>query len=52
MVSEARAALADPPRRLIAASDFSTASDEAVERAGLLARESGASLTLVHVVPA
>ena len=52
MVSVERAGLANPPRHLIAATDFSPASDEAVKRACLVARESGARLTLVHVVPA
>lgn len=35
---------------ILAATDFSTRSQRAVRRAGLLARDSGAELTLVHVV--
>jgi nucleotide-binding universal stress UspA family protein len=35
---------------ILAATDFSTRSQRAVRRAGLLARDSGAGLTLVHVV--
>ncbi len=35
---------------ILAATDFSTRSQRALRRAGLLARESGAELTLVHVV--
>ncbi len=35
---------------ILAATDFSTRSQRAVRRAGLLARTSGAALTLVHVV--
>jgi nucleotide-binding universal stress UspA family protein len=35
---------------LLAATDFSTRSQRALRRAGLLARENGAELTLVHVV--
>lgn len=37
-------------RRMLAATDFSTRSQRAVRRAGLLARQSGAELTLLHVV--
>lgn len=37
-------------RRILAATDFSTRSQRAVRRAGLLARQSGAELTLLHVV--
>jgi nucleotide-binding universal stress UspA family protein len=51
MPSDERAASTNPPGRLIAATDFSPASDAAVERACLFARESGARPTLVHVVP-
>ncbi|WP_201864988.1 universal stress protein [Microvirga soli] len=36
--------------RILAATDFSTRSQRAVRRAGVLARDSGAELTLVHVV--
>jgi universal stress protein E len=36
--------------RILAATDFSTRSQRAVRRAGLLARDNGAELTLVHVV--
>ncbi|GEO13661.1 universal stress protein [Microvirga aerophila] len=35
---------------ILAATDFSTRSQRALRRAGLLARDSGADLTLVHVV--
>ncbi|WP_262271421.1 universal stress protein [Microvirga yunnanensis] len=35
---------------ILAATDFSTRSQRAVRRAGLLARDCGAELTLVHVV--
>ena len=35
---------------ILAATDFSTRSQRALRRAGLLARDSGAELTLVHVV--
>jgi nucleotide-binding universal stress UspA family protein len=35
---------------ILAATDFSTRSQRAVRRAGLLARESGGEITLVHVV--
>ena len=35
---------------ILAATDFSTRSQRAVRRAGLLARDTGAELTLVHVV--
>lgn len=35
---------------ILAATDFSTRSDRALRRAGLLARQIGATLTLVHVV--
>jgi nucleotide-binding universal stress UspA family protein len=52
MVSDERAVVANPPRHLIAATDFSPASDEAVERACVVARANGARLTLAHVVPA
>lgn len=38
-------------RHLIAATDFSVAGTDAVERATLLAREHGARLTLLNVVP-
>lgn len=41
-----------PPRRILAATDFSAASEQATERAALLARAHGAQLTLHHVVPA
>jgi universal stress protein E len=36
--------------RFLAATDFSTRSQRAVRRAGLLAQEHGAELALVHVV--
>ncbi|MBB3019159.1 nucleotide-binding universal stress UspA family protein [Microvirga lupini] len=36
--------------RILAATDFSTRSQRAVRRAGMLARERGAELTLAHVV--
>jgi universal stress protein E len=36
--------------QILAATDFSTRSQRALRRAGLLARERGAALTLVHVV--
>jgi universal stress protein E len=36
--------------RILAATDFSTRSQRAVRRAGVLARDKGAELTLVHVV--
>jgi universal stress protein E len=36
--------------RILAATDFSTRSHRALRRAGLLARQTGAELTLVHVV--
>jgi universal stress protein E len=36
--------------RILAATDFSTRSQRALRRAGLLARDTGAELTLVHVV--
>lgn len=39
-------------RHIIAATDFSTASEHAIERAALLAQEHRARLTLAHVVPA
>ena len=35
---------------ILAATDFSTRSQRAIRRAGLLARDNGAGLTLVHVV--
>lgn len=37
-------------QRIVAATDFSSRSDRAVRRAGLLAREFDAQLTLLHVV--
>jgi nucleotide-binding universal stress UspA family protein len=37
-------------QRILAATDFSTRSQRAVRRAGLLARQTGAELTLLHVV--
>lgn len=37
-------------QHIIAPTDFSTRSDLALRRAGLLARESGAELTLLHVI--
>ena len=37
-------------QRILAASDFSTRSQRAVRRAGLLAQQNGAELTLLHVV--
>lgn len=37
-------------KTIVAATDFSTRSERAIRRAGLLAREWGAELTLVHVV--
>src|SRR3954452_7228827 len=36
--------------RILAATDFSTRAQRALRRAGLLARDTGAELTLVHVV--
>jgi nucleotide-binding universal stress UspA family protein len=37
-------------QRILAATDFSTRSQRALRRAGLLARQTGAELTLLHVV--
>lgn len=37
-------------RRILVATDFSTRSQRALRRAGLLARQTGAELTLLHVV--
>jgi nucleotide-binding universal stress UspA family protein len=39
-------------RRIVAATDFSAAGEQAIERGMLLARAHGARLTLQHVVPA
>ena len=36
--------------RILAATDFSTRAQRALRRAGLLARDTGAELTLVYVV--
>ena len=36
--------------QILAATDFSTQSQRALRRAGLLARDTGAELALVHVV--
>jgi len=41
-----------PPRRILAATDFSPSATAAVRSAAALARRSGASLELVHVLPA
>lgn len=37
-------------KRILAATDFSTRSQQAVRRAGLLARQTGAELVLLHIV--
>lgn len=39
------------PHRILVATDFSTAAERAVARAGLLAKAHGAALHLLHVVP-
>ena len=39
-------------RQILAATDFSTCSDHAVRRAALLAAQSGATLRIVHALPA
>lgn len=44
--------MTSPLRHLLVATDFSTASEHAIERAMLLARAQGAAVTLLHVVPA
>jgi nucleotide-binding universal stress UspA family protein len=51
MASEVRTDPAGLPRHIVAATDFSSAGDEAEQRAALLASESGARLSLAHVVP-
>lgn len=37
-------------KRILAATDFSTRSQRALRQAGLLARQAGAELTLLHIV--
>ena len=44
--------MTSPLRHLLVATDFSAASEQAVERAMQLARVQGAAVTLLHVVPA
>lgn len=39
-----------PMKRIVVATDFSTRSDRAMRRAALLARETGASISLLHIV--